>query len=712
MFEVAGRSDFWNIGYPLVGAIVYLIAPISIAFVAYGLFRRIKFWRIGAEYDELGPHSVRVREFVRAGAFGFGGHGKFHVRRERYASVMHFAIFWGFAILFMATAVAAIEFNFEEYLGLTFPTAYVRLQTSFIWDVFGGVLALIGIGMAYWRRYVVKPERLNSLADDSVILLYLLILLLTGFMLEGLRIAATDLNASSDLYAPDEAIWSPIGWLIANALRLVGISVDNMISAHKVLWWVHAGIFAIGLAYAAISFSKLSHIIVSSLNIYLKPMRPRGALKPMGDFETLESFGASDLKDLTWQQLLSYDACTNCGRCQDNCPAWASDKPLSPRKVIQDMRSYMEQRAPEVVGAAAMGEQAPMPTTSMVRDAVGEEVLWSCTTCAACVEACPVGISHIDSIIDMRRYLMLEEASAPDTALSALQSMEQRGHPWSGTTLTRNSWREGMDGVPTIDENPNADVLFWVGCTGALVERGVSVTRAMASVLKKANVNFAVLAAQETCTGDPARRMGNEYLFQILAGQNIDTINGYGIKTILATCPHCFNTMRNEYSQVAESVDADWDVEVLHYTEFVDRLISEGRLSMTDALVSEKSSDDRIASVTYHDSCYLGRHNDIYDQPRSIANAVPGVELREMSQCRSRGFCCGAGGGRMWMEESGKRVNHIRTDHFLETDSDTVAVSCPFCLQMFEEGISAKGQQGEKRARDLIELVDDATPNL
>ena len=706
MLEVAGRTDFWNIGYPLLGAIVYLIAPISIAFIAYGLYRRIQFWRVGSEYDELGSHRERIREFIRSGALGAGGHGKFHPRRERYASIMHFAIFWGFVILLLATIIAAIEFNFEEYLGVTFPTAYFRLQTSFIWDVFGGVLALVGIAMAYWRRYVIKPPRLNSFADDSFILAYLLLLVLTGFALEGLRIGATELNPDSELYAPSHALWSPVGWLFAVVFKGGGLTVDVMTSTHKVLWWTHAGIFALGLAYAAISFSKLSHILVSTLNIYLRPMRPRGALKSMGDFETLESFGSSDLKDLTWQQLLSYDACTNCGRCQDNCPAWASGKPLSPRKVIQDMRGYMEQRAPAYIGASRLDESVPDSSTSMVSEAVGEDVLWSCTTCAACVEACPVGISHIDSIVDMRRYLMLEQASAPDTALSALQSMEQRGHPWSGTTLTRESWLEGTD-VPTITDNPNPEVLLWVGCTGALVERGVSVTRSMASVLKKANVNFAVLASQETCTGDPARRMGNEYLFQILAGQNIETINGHSIKTILTTCPHCFNTMRNEYSQVADAFDAEWDVEVLHYTEFVDRLIAEGRLPISDAAPAQMA--DGTESITYHDSCYLGRHNDIYDQPRNIANAIPGVAVKEMSQCRSQGFCCGAGGGRMWMEESGTRVNHIRTDHFLETDTDTVAVSCPFCLQMFEEGISAKGQQDQKRARDLIEIIDEAT---
>ena len=531
---------------------------------------------------------------------------------------------------------------------------------------------------------------------------------MTGFALEGLRIGATELNPSSDLYAPSHALWSPVGWLFAVVFKGVGFTVDVMTSTHKVLWWVHAGIFALGLAYAAISFSKLSHILVSPLNIYLRPMRPRGALKSMGDFETLEAFGSSDLKDLTWQQLLSYDACTNCGRCQDNCPAWASGKPLSPRKVIQDMRGYMEQRAPEYIGASSLGEAVPDSSTSMVSESVGEDVLWSCTTCAACVEACPVGISHIDSIVDMRRYLMLEQASAPDTALSALQSMEQRGHPWSGTTLTRESWLEGTD-VPTISDNPNPEILFWVGCTGALVERGVSVTRSMASVLKKANVNFAVLASEETCTGDPARRMGNEYLFQVLAGQNIETINAHSIKTILTTCPHCFNTMRNEYSQVADAFDAEWDVEVLHYTEFVDRLIAEGRLPISDAAPAQMA--DGTESITYHDSCYLGRHNDIYDQPRNIANAIPGVcSQRDVAVQVSEASVAALAVDRMWMEESGTRVNHIRTDHFLETDTDTVAVSCPFCLQMFEEGISRQRvNKTKKRARDLIEIIDEAT---
>ena len=703
MPEAAGRVDFWNIGYPLLGAIVYLIAPISIAFIAYGLYRRAKFWRTGGQYDELGSHAQRIRAFFRVGAFGAGGHGKFEPTSERFSSLMHFAIFWGFVVLLIATTLAAIEFNVEEYLEVTFPTAHYRVQTGFVWDIFGGLLAAVGLGMALWRRYVLRPDRLKTFADDATVLSYLGILLITGFALEGLRIGATELNPMSELHNPEIAIWSPIGWLFAKGFSGVGVSPDGMTTIHKGLWWLHAGIFAAGFAYAAIGFSKLTHIIVSPLNIYMRTLRPRGALKPMGDFESLETFGANDLPNLTWQQLLSYDACTNCGICQDNCPAWAAGKPLSPRKVIQDLRGYMEQRAPEVIGARSLGSAPPSPAVSMTSEAVGEDELWACTTCAACVEACPVSINHIDSIVDMRRYLMLEQASAPESALTALQSMEQRGHPWSGTTLTRTSWFDGLEGVPSIAENPNPDVLFWVGCTGALVDRGVDVTRSMASVLKKAGVNFAVLGGEETCTGDPARRMGNEYLYTILASQNIDTLQRHKIKTVLTTCPHCFNTMRNEYSQVAESNGQDpWDVEVLHYTEYVEQLMDQGRLKLTDI-------DPTGQNVTYHDSCYLGRHNDIYDAPRNIAEAVPGVKLQEMERCKSRGFCCGAGGGRMWMEESGTRVNHIRTDHFLETEADTVAVSCPFCLQMFEEGISAKGEQETKKARDLIEILDEAT---
>ena len=443
MEELAGRQDFWNIGYPLLGALVYLVAPVALAAIAYGLYRRSRIWRLGKPFEELGSHRDRLRAFLRSGGVGVGGHGKWHVRSELYGSVMHFSLFWGFAVLVLATTIAAIEFNVEEYLGFRVPTAYYRVQFGFVWDILGGGLATVGLVMAAWRRYALRPERLNTFADDAAVLTYLGMLLLTGFALEGLRVGATELNPASEFYAPDVAIWSPIGWAFAQAFLAVGLSTSAMVSAHAVLWWFHALVFVAGIAYLAIGFGKLAHIFVSPLNIYLKPLRPSGALPSAGDLMTAERFGASDVGDWTSQQLLSYDACTNCGRCETQCPAWSTGKPLSPRKVIQDLRAYTELRSRELLGAKSVGADAPHPSISMLRDAVGEDVLWSCTTCAACVEACPVEIRHIDSIVEMRRYLVLEEASAPDTALSAMQSMEQRGHPWTGTTLTRESWREG-----------------------------------------------------------------------------------------------------------------------------------------------------------------------------------------------------------------------------------------------------------------------------
>ncbi len=762
-----GRTDFWNIGYPLLGAVVYLSAPIALAAIIYGLYQRVRIWRTGGPYAELGGHRARLRAFVRLAALDLFAHRKF-VRHEVYPGLMHFAIFWGFSVLFIATTLSALEFNLEKYAGWTLPTVAWRAQTGFVWDIFGGVLASIGIGMAAWRRYVVRPGRLNTFLDDGFILSLLGLLLFTGFLLEGLRIGSTELNPSDGLYRASEAAYSPVGWLFAKSLSGMGMSVATMTTVHKGMWWTHAAIFTAGFVYVAIGFDKLSHILVSPLNAYFRTLRPRGALRPMGDLENATMFGAKDLPQLGWNQLLQFDACTNCGRCQDQCPAWASGKPLSPRKLIQDMKAYTLERGPELV-AAGRGRLAPAvrpepvegrsaaqagpppPARSMVADAAGEDVLWACTTCGACVEACPVSINHIDTIVDMRRYLALEEARVPATAQAALQSMEQRGHPWRGTTLTRTSWMEGLD-VPTLAQKPDADVLLWVGCSGALVERNVRTTRAMASVLNKAGVSFAVLGDEETCTGDPARRLGNEYLWQVMAKQNIETFRRYSVKKVVATCPHCFNTIKNEYPQLGGSF------EVVHYTQLVADLIAQGKLRpaavtrpvataippippiagaakaagpargggqdvilsgaknlaqtparpTTPSPLAGEGSTSKM-SVTYHDSCYLGRHNGVYDAPRKIAAAIPGLELKEMRRCKDRGFCCGAGGGRMWMDETGQRVNHLRTDQFLETGGDTVAVSCPFCLQMFEEGISAKGAGDRRQAKDLIEILDEAT---
>ncbi len=689
-----GRDDFWNIGYPMLGALVYTTMAIATVAVAYGLYRRWRMWRLGRPEPDLGPLLPRTVRFFAVTAFDLFAHRGLARKRELYPGLMHFAIFWGFVILFIATVLASVEFNAGEYLDWLFPTARYRVQTGFVWDIFGGGLATLGIAMAAWRRYVLRPGRLNTFLDDGFTLTFMIALLFTGFFLEGMRIGATELNPLDEKYAPAAAVWSPIGYVFARASMGLGMTPASMEATHQAMWWSHAGIYTAWIVYIALGFSKMMHVLVSPLNAFFQPVRARGALAEMGDFEQLETFGARDLPDFTWKQILNFDACTDCGRCQDQCPAWASGKPLSPRAVMQDLRAYMEERAPQL--ARAGGGPTPPAARPMVSGVITEEVLWACTTCGACVEACPVSIDHIDAIVDMRRYLAMEEARVPATAQTALESLEQRGHPWRGTTRSRTDWMEGLD-VPTLAEKPDAAVLFWVGCTGALVDRNARVTRSMARLLKRAGVDFAVLGNEETCTGDPARRLGNEYLFQMLAGQNVETFRKYHVRTIVATCPHCFNTLRNEYPKLGV------DLEVFHYTEFVERLIDDGRLKALATI----SSGEEPSKVTYHDSCYLGRHNGIYDSPRKIAGAVADIELVEMERNRERGFCCGAGGGRLWMEETGTRVNHIRTDQFVETDGDTVAVSCPFCLQMFEEGISAKGLEGQKQARDLLEILEE-----
>ncbi len=682
-----GREEFWNIGYPLWGMLVYTLLIVTPLAFGWAIWQRARIWRLGKEYADLGPWSERVKRSLKLAGMDIFGHRRF-LKRELYPGLMHFFIFWGFLFLFAATSIGMLEFQFHKLnpFDFDFPTARFRVQEDFVWDVFGGMFAFIGVSMAIIRRYFMRPSRLNTFVEDHVFLAFLMSLVLTGFVVEGIRIEGTRIAGTLD-----GPVWAaPGGYLFSLMFR--GASEDVMIITYRVVYWVHAAGTAAVFAYMALNFTKVSHIFFAPINAFLRPARSHGTLRPMGDFMSLERFGASDLSDFTWKQLIDFDSCTNCGRCQDQCPAHASGKVLSPRKIIQDLRIYATDRAPALLAAKKIGDPPPAPERDVFAY-VDPEAVWSCTTCMACIQACPVFIDHIDSIVDMRRNLVLEQANIPDTAMEALINMEQRGHPWRGTQYTRTDWYDGMD-IRTLAEHPEAEVLFWVGCTAAMDERSQKVARSMASVLKRSGVDFAVLGAEESCTGDPARRLGNEYLFQIMAEQNIETLTRYNVKKIVTICPHCFNSMKNEYPQFGGNY------EVQHYTQFVAGLIEEGKIKPVGRVETV---------VAYHDSCYLGRHNGIYDEPRIIAGAIPGLELVEMApRHRERAFCCGAGGGRMWMLEESPKVNHIRTDHFLDTGADTVGVSCPFCLQMMSEGISSKGVEDNKQARDLLEILDES----
>jgi heterodisulfide reductase subunit C len=454
MPELPGRAEFWNVGYPLWGALNYLTLLLATGFLGWALWRRWRIWRLGQPNPDLGPWDTRLVRSIRLAFLDLFGHRRF-IRREVYAGLMHFFLFWGAVFLLIATTLGAIEFNWHKYIarytGIEFPTAYARTYTAFIWDIFGGLFATIGVGMAIVRRYILRPPRLNTLLDDGYVLAFIALLILTGFLVEGLRWAAD----------PPERRWmEPMGLLFSLPFR--GLEEGWKLALHRLFYALHVSLYAGALVYTAVRFSKFTHILLSPANALLRSQRPPGALRPMGDLAALERFGAKEITDFTWKALLDFDACTNCGRCQDQCPAWASGKPLSPRALIQDLKGYMEERAPVLLASRARGLEPPPPRRRMVQDVVTPEVIWACTTCRACMEACPVFIEHIDHIVDMRRYLVLEESSLPATALQALESMERRGHPWRGTPFTRTDWAKGL-GVKTLAEYPQAVVLLLVG---------------------------------------------------------------------------------------------------------------------------------------------------------------------------------------------------------------------------------------------------------
>lgn len=672
----ATREVYWNITHIWV-MYALLVPTLGIAF--WGFYRKLRRWRLGqpaVRFDRLGE---RLQLLLKHGV------AQQRTARDRYAGIFHRMVFSGFIILTIATTVVAIQA--DTPLDIMHGAFYLYFQ-SFVVDVFG-LLVIVGVVMAGLRRWANRPKQLVYTSEADVILLFILVISVTGFLIEGWRIAATNDPWGS---------WSPVGYSIARASNAL-MTVPAMEAAHLWGWWFHLVVAFGFIAWAP--YTKMTHAITAPLNIFCANLDGYGSSLKVIDFETAESFGVNSLEAFSWKDLLDLDACTECGRCTAVCPAHTVGKALSPRDIILDLRSLMHQQGDGLLLAAAggAGEEGKAGGKSegvaIINDstAVSREALWQCTTCAACMEACPVYIEQMPKIVDARRFLVMEEAEYPEEFQAVITSLEQRSHPFPGTSFNRTEWADGL-AIPEMSEMSDpaeAEVLLWVGCGGALVERNQGIVRSLAQLMLKAGVKFSILGREEACTGDPARRIGNEFLFEMLAKGNIETLERYAVKTIVTSCPHCFNTLGNEYPHFGGHF------EVIHHSEYLARLVGEGRLEVGEG-------DGR--NVTFHDPCYLGRHNGVYDAPRELVQLASGRPPTEMEKSREKSFCCGGGGGMCYTDEpAGQRVNQERAEHILATDAEVVAVGCPFCTTMLEDGINARKGDRKIVVRDVAELL-------
>ena len=601
--------------------------------------------------------------------------GQKRLFKDKYSGPMHFTIFWGFIILTIGSIIFLVRGLFPS---VGAPEGVPALILNVATDVMA-VAVLVALFMAAYKRYVIRPKRLVRNFDALAVLILIAIVVLSDVAIESFGIA---LNA--------HAAWAPLGTFIGHWLRGYGAIFDQrgIIAAD----WVKLLSLMGFLVY--LPYSKHFHLFVAPLNIYHRNLDPLGKLPALDlEDENAESFGVGQVTDLAWTDLLDAYACVQCGCCTEQCPANNTGKHLSPKQIMVDLRHQLEAvgpilKKPESMRTPEELERLEIPMAGGVTPA---EDLWACTTCGACVEACPVFDEHVVKIVGMRRHLVLTQGEMPDEAQMFFKNVENAGNPWGLGLDKRQQFADAM-GIKDLSRGDHAEVLYWMGCAATYDDRARKVAEATVQLMKQAGVDVGVLGARETCNGEAARRMGNEYLFQTMAQQNVETLNDVGVKTIVTTCPHCFNTLKNEYPFFGG------EYEVIHHSEFLSKLVADGQLKPLNG--------GEAVTVTYHDSCYLGRYNNIFDQPRDVLKAVPGVELREMNRSREQSFCCGAGGGRMWMEEKvGTKINQARTEQALETGAETIATACPFCLTMMRDGVQSLGEEERVKVKDFSEIL-------
>lgn len=656
---------------------VGLILLVGLAFFSYTLNKRFGLLRIAEGQDNRWKNlAARTKGMF---VFAFGQRRMMSTPKDFWAGLWHAFIFWGFCVISIRTIILfgqgfSANFTLPGFHG--FLGNFYNLNKD-IFTILVFVACLFFLG----RRFFTKPNRISLSTEGIIILFTIMALMVSDWFYDGGK-----LLLGEEHFAP---IWAPASFLAAKLIGVLGWQDSTINVVSNASYFIHLTLILGFMNF--LPYGKHFHIITAIPNVFMRNLKPYGALNPINlEDENATTFGIDKVKEFSWKDVMDMYTCTECGRCTSFCPAYNSNKPLNPKQFLMEIKEYLYENSDTITNGNEENKAAVLEKP-LVPEIIDPEILWSCTTCRACEEACPVFIEYVQKIIDMRRHLVLMRGEFPVEAQGTLRNIENNGNPWGIGFDERANWAKDLE-VPTLAEKPEADVLYWVGCAGSFDDRSKKVSTAVVTILKKAGVDFAILGPEETCTGDPARRIGNEYLFQMLAKKNIENMNKYKFKTVLSQCPHCFNTIKNEYPQFGGNF------EVVHHADFIKNLIDEGKIKPV------KNLDEKL---TYHDSCYLGRYNNIYESPREVVKSIPGVEYEDVENSRSTGRCCGAGGGRMWMEEHiGDRVNHMRLEDLQEAKPQTIASACPFCMTMMTD--AARDKEVDIKTKDLAELIAES----
>ena len=651
------REIYWNVGHGAWTLVpMYLLVIAAFAVLGWEFRRRLAVYRQGLPLDRTDQLGARIGEMLKNVLL------QKKVTRVVWPGLLHGLFFWGFFLLLIGTTLIVIQADFTDLLfGIKFLKGTFYKLFSVILDL-AGLVAIVMLGGLLVRRYILRPEGLETKRDDAIMHGLLFAILIGGFVIEGARMAVTEMGTP---LAP----WSPVGMMVAGLMS--SLDEGTLRVLHKLTWWFH--LLLVMAFIVLIPFTKFRHILTTSANYIFVDRGPKGKLIALDlENEEAETFGATTPKEMTWKDIFDADACTLCKRCQDRCPAYATGKPLSPMKVVNQ------------IGEAAFSD----PDAKLI-DIIGKDALWACTTCRACQEICPASIEHIRKIIDLRRSMVLMEGEFPgDEVMAAMEQTEVNGNPLGIGYASRGDWAEGL-GLKTLDEDPEVDILYFVGCYASFDKRNIAVARSFVKLCQAAGVKVGILGKEEKCCGEPMRKMGNEYLYNSLAQENIATINTYAVKKIVTSCPHCYNTLAKDYR------DLGFMVEVESYVVFLEGLLRDGRLKVRAEGLS----------CTYHDSCYMGRHNDIYEAPRALIRAAGG-SLVEMERNRDEAFCCSAGGGRIMADENiGERISVKRVQMAHATGAEVLLSNCPFCLTMFEDGVKGADVEESLKPRDIAEIL-------